>query len=79
MAGVPLCSSAQIAAALQRLGCYPGKAKSGSHQSYHRRLPDGRILSAPLVLGKREVPRGTLRSILILLDISLDDYLLALR
>jgi hypothetical protein len=42
-------------------------------------MPDGRILSAPVVLGKREIPRGTLRSILVLLEISLDDFLEALR
>lgn len=77
---VPLCSSRQVIKALERLGCYPGKAKRSSHQSYHRVDPiNGRVLSAPVVLGKREIPRGTLRSILTLLDISLTDFLDALR
>ncbi|MFQ5875303.1 MAG: type II toxin-antitoxin system HicA family toxin [Dehalococcoidia bacterium] len=76
---VPACSSNQITAALERLGCYPGRAGSSSHRSYHRDQASGRTLSAPVVLGKREVPRGTLRNILQLLDISLDDFLEALR
>ena len=75
----PLCSSNQIIAALRRLGCYEGKAKSGSHQSFHRDRPQGRTVSAPVILGKKEVPRGTLRNILMLLDISLDEFVDALR
>ena len=76
---VPLCSSAQITAALRRLGCYPGTAHGGSHRAYHRRRSDGHILTSPVVLGKREVSRGTLRSILELLEISLDEFMDALR
>ncbi len=77
---VPLCSSDQIISALQRIGCYQGKARGSSHVVFHRRHDsDGRILTAPVVVGKKEVPRGTLRSILMLLDISLDDFLAALR
>jgi predicted RNA binding protein YcfA (HicA-like mRNA interferase family) len=65
---------------LVRLGCYAGKAKRSSHQSYHRVDPvTKRVLSAPVVLAKKEIPRGTLRSILTLLDISLEDFLDALR
>jgi predicted RNA binding protein YcfA (HicA-like mRNA interferase family) len=36
------------------------------------------VLSTVVVLGKREIPRGTLRSILRQLDISLNDFLKAL-
>ncbi|MCH7652149.1 MAG: type II toxin-antitoxin system HicA family toxin [Chloroflexi bacterium] len=79
MAQYPLCSSDQVCRALERFGCQPGKARSGSHLSYHRNHPSGRTLSAPVVLGKKEIPRGTLRSILRLLDISLDDFLEHLR
>jgi predicted RNA binding protein YcfA (HicA-like mRNA interferase family) len=76
---IPLCSSTQITATLRRLGCYPGAARRGSHLAYHRRRSDGHILTAPVVLGKREVSRGTLRSILELLEISLDEFMEALR
>ena len=73
------CSSRQLAAALERLGCYPCRAATGSHQVFARRLPDGSEVSAPIVLGKREVKLGTLRSILRLLQISPADFDRALR
>ena len=76
---LPLCSSAQVVSALGRLGCYPGKAKSSSHQSFHRRISDGRVVTAPVVLGKKEVPRGTLRSILALLEIPAEQFMGVLR
>ena len=69
-----LCSSRELTAALERLGCYPGRAARGSHLSYHRDLPNGRRLTAPVVLGLREVPRGTLRSILRLLQIDPEEF-----
>ena len=52
--------------------------KPGNHQTYRRGMGD-RVLSARVVLGKREVPRGTPTSILLLLDISLDEFLEDLR
>ena len=73
------CSSRQLTAALERLGCYYTKSGSSSHRTYRRQLPDGTILRAPIVLGKREVKRGTLRSILRLLQISETDFDRALR
>ena len=76
---MPPCSSRQLAAALERLGCYYTKTGSGSHRTYRRNLPDGAILRAPIVLGQREVKRGTLRSILRLLQISEADFIRALR
>ncbi|MBI4202299.1 MAG: type II toxin-antitoxin system HicA family toxin [Chloroflexi bacterium] len=77
---LPLCSSEQVCRALERLGCYRAKARGSSHLVYHRKHPtEDKTLSAPVVLGKSEIPRGTLRSILQLLDISLDDFLKALR
>ena len=74
-----LCSSRQMVAALIRLGCYPCRAASGSHQFFARQLPDGSTASAPVVLGKRQIKRGTARSTLRLLQISEDDFDRALR
>ena len=74
-----LCSSRQMVAALERLGCYPDRANRGSHQTIRRRLPDGSVVAAQVVLGKREVARGTARDILRLLQISEDDFERALR
>ena len=77
-----LYSSAEIAAALRRLGCEHRRTK-GSHAVYSREVPrpDGsvRTVSAPIVLGKREMDRRTLASILKLLDISEGDFEAAVR
>ena len=43
------------------------------------RLPDGTIASAQVLLGKRQIKRGTTRSILRLLQISEADFDRALR
>ena len=72
---LPLCSSRQLIAALGRLGAYPGKTGKGSHASYNRKTRDGRILTAVVVLGKKEVPKSTLRRILSGLEISASDFL----
>ena len=74
-----LCSSRQMIAALERLGCYAGKYHSGSHRTFRRRLPDGTVVSAQVILGKREIKRGTARDILRLLQISEADFESALR
>ena len=74
-----LCSSREMIAALERLGCYGGKYHSGSHRTFRRRLPDGTIASAQVLLGKRQIKRGTARSILRLLQISEADFDRALR
>lgn len=67
---LPLCSSSQIVAALLRLECWPSPRKQkGSHKTYYRAGPHGRTLVAVVPLGKSEVARGTLRSILTLLEI----------
>ena len=74
-----LCSSRQRVAALERLGCYPARANRGSHRTFHRQLPDGSVVSAAVVLGQRELPRGTTRDILGRLQISEADFERALR
>ena len=72
---VPRLSSNQICRALERLGCTRARAAAGSHQAYRRQGVDGRTRTIPVVLGKTQVPKGTLRSILLALDLSLDDFL----
>ena len=70
---LPLCSSRQLVSALERLGCYQGRTGKGSHVIYFRKLPD-RTLVSPVVLGRSEVPRGTLKKILDLLEISPEEF-----
>jgi hypothetical protein len=60
---LPLRASQKICAALERL----------------ERVVDGRTLSAPVPQGKHEIPRGTLRSILRLLDFTEGQFHDALR
>ena len=74
-----LCSSRQLVSALERLGCYPGRVTRGSHQTYRRRLPDGRVVTTPVVLGRREIPKGTLKVILDSLQIEYDAFRSNLR
>ena len=75
---LPLCSSDQLVAALVRLGCWEGRATASSHRLFHRDV-DGRIETTSVILGRREVPRGTLRSILRSLRIGADEFVAALR
>lgn len=84
-----LYSSRQIARALERLGCQArGKAtrarkRKGSHRVYSRviELADGtqRTLSAPILLGQKEMDRFTLGHALKLLGISEDEFEAAVR
>jgi len=51
-----------------------------SHVAYHRDHPAlDRTFSATVVQGKKEIPRGTLRNILISLGLSADDFIAELR
>jgi predicted RNA binding protein YcfA (HicA-like mRNA interferase family) len=57
-------SSDELIKALKRGGFQPrGKSRAGSHQVFRKELPEGaRTVVVPL--GKKEIPLGTLRSIL---------------
>jgi predicted RNA binding protein YcfA (HicA-like mRNA interferase family) len=67
-------------AALRRLGFVADPEPSGgSHLSMYRQRPDGTKDVTVVVLGKREIPRGTLRAILKLGKVSESDFLDALR
>ena len=76
---LPLCSSAQVCAALERLGFIPRKTSKGSHRSYCGIMPDGTVRVAIVVLGKKEIPRGTLDSILNQAGVSLEEFLKHIR
>ncbi len=76
---VPLCTSRQLTAASERLGCFPVRSAKGSHQVYARRLLNGTTLTATVVLGKGQVKRGTTGDILTKLQIPVADFRDALR
>jgi len=55
-------SSDEVIAALIKDGFHPrGKSRGGSHQVFRKELPGG-ARTVPIILGKKEIPRGTLRS-----------------
>jgi len=56
--------SDKVIIALTKDGFHPrGKSKRGSHQVFRKELPDGaRTVVVPL--SKKEIPRGTLRSMI---------------
>lgn len=57
-------SSKKLITALIKDGFQPrGKSKRGSHQVFRKELPDG-ARNVVVPLGKKEIPRGTLRSII---------------
>lgn len=60
--------------ALRRIGFTEVKKSRGRHQSFRK---GSRV--TVVVLGKREVPRGTLRGILELAGVSADEFLANLR
>lgn len=76
---LPLVSSAQLVAALHRLKFVDGPAKGSSHASMWRPRPDGGKDVTTVVLGKKEIPRGTLKGILELARVTQSEFLAALR
>ena len=73
---LPLRSSREIIGALERLGAWHVRTR-GSHATYARMTPSGRRITQ-VVLGKREIPRGTLRAILAGLEIPVEVFRQAL-
>jgi predicted RNA binding protein YcfA (HicA-like mRNA interferase family) len=73
---LPLCSSDQIIKALIKDGFHQrGKSKAGSHQAFVKDIPNGRKRVVPIPIGKREIPIGTLVSILRLAGITRERFL----
>lgn len=75
---IPLCSSDQIIRVLERNGFVKKKKTRGSHQALIRR-EGSRSRVVIVVLGKKEIKRGTLRSILEMADMSLEQFLKELK
>ena len=76
---LPLCSSRQVVNALKRLGFTPCRAKGSSHQSFKRTIETGETCVTVVTLGMKEIPRGTLKSILAMGHISEEDFLKHLK
>jgi predicted RNA binding protein YcfA (HicA-like mRNA interferase family) len=70
-----LFSSAEIIAALQRGGFEQARKSKGSHAAFKRRRPDGTHDVVIVTLDQKEVPRGTLDSILAQANISYEVFL----
>lgn len=80
MSKLPLCSSAQVIKVLEDEGFVARrKSKGGSHRAYVKDRPSGGRLTAIVVLAQRELPRGTLKSILEQAHISDDKFLKLLK
>jgi predicted RNA binding protein YcfA (HicA-like mRNA interferase family) len=76
---VPLFSSDQICNALARAGFEQGrKSRGGSHQKWTKKTAE-RTFVVIVVLGRREVPRGTLRSIIDQAGMTVEEFLTFLR
>lgn len=68
----PLLSSREIVNALSRLG-FEKKGTKGSHRTYTKKSGD-RTLVVTVPIGKRQIPRNTLRSILSQARVTLDEF-----
>jgi predicted RNA binding protein YcfA (HicA-like mRNA interferase family) len=79
MSALPLCSSHEIIAALVKDGFQPrGKSKRGSHQVFIKYLA-GKKFIVPVPIGKKEIPRGTLSSIIRLAGLTRERFLSLVR
>ena len=70
-----LFSSDQIITALRRGGFEPGRKSRGSHLALTRRRPSGRHDVVIVPMGRKEVPAGTLRSILKQGNVDYEEFL----
>ena len=70
---LPLISSDKLVKALLRLDYLDG-ARHGSHVTYLRERENGCIASAVVIIGRHEIPKGTLRKILASLEIDEDEF-----
>ena len=71
----PLVSSKQACAALERIGFHPRGDAKGSHQAYVRDRGDGGHDVIIVPLGKGEIARWTLKSMLRTGHLSIEEFL----
>lgn len=76
---LPLVSSDKLIAALHRLGFNDGPYKGSSHNSMWRPRDGGGKDVTSVVLAQKEIPRGTLKAILELANVSAADFKRALK
>lgn len=69
MTQVPAVPGAKVIKALERAGFMVARISGSHHIMVH---PDGRTVSVPVHAG-RDMPKGTLRNILAIIDLSADD------
>ena len=79
MSKLPLVSSREVIRALECAGFKRGAKSPGSHQVFAKHLDDGTTQTTVMVLGKKEIPRGTLKSILERAGLSDDEFVRLLR
>lgn len=78
MTQLPLLSSNQIIKALKRAGFISARKASGTHQALIKDLGYRKLICI-VVLGKKEVPIGTLKSILRQAEMSEEEFLSYLK
>jgi hypothetical protein len=74
---LPLVSSEKVMAALHKLACFCPRVADGSHLAVCRKMGD-RTLTQPVPQGKNPVLRTTLRTILDGLEITEEEFMIAL-
>jgi len=75
MSKLPLCSSDDVIGALHRGGFEKARRSKGSHQTLRRPREGGETDVTVVPIGKKEIPRGTLRSILKLANVTIEEFL----
>jgi predicted RNA binding protein YcfA (HicA-like mRNA interferase family) len=75
---LPACSSRKVENALKRLGFVPARQTPGSHRTYSRAV--GKRIDITVVpMAKKRIPDGTLKKILQLASVSIEEFRSALR
>jgi len=75
MSKLPLYSSHDVVRALERDGFESGKKSKGSHQAFKKPKSGGGTHVVIVPIGKKEIPRGTFKSILKQANLTEDEFL----
>ena len=72
---LPSISTRKLLKVLKKIGVKQGsRSPKGSHEMWVREI-GGKTYAAPIVLGKKDIPEGTLKSILRQLNIPLKEFM----